>query len=250
MRSVLFSFFLVFIGVNSGVAQQEEFLQANDTYNEGNYNQAIPLYEGILSTGNESPDLYLNLGNAYFKSGKIGKGILNYERGLKLDRDHETLLQNLRYANKRIDTPITAIPDFFLSRYWNGVVELMSSSGWAILQVILFVFIAIAIGAWLLGKELKLKKLAFYGMIFWSVMLVISLLAGTQSYANEKTASAAIVTVDSSKLLTGASAQSELLLNLSEGVKVKLLDRIDDYYKVQLMDKETGWISVEEVETI
>ena len=250
MRSVLFSLFLIFIAINSGIAQQEEFLQANNAYNEGDYNKAIALYEDILSSGDESSDLYLNLGNAYFRSDKLGKGILNYEKGLKLDRDHKALKQNLEYAKKQVETPITAIPDFFLSRYWNGVVAFLSSSGWAVLNIILFAFISIAIGAWLLGKELKVKRLAFYGMIFCSLMLIISLLAGAQSYTSEKTASEAIVTVDSSQLLTGASAQSELLLKLSEGVKVKLLDRIDDYYKVQLMDKETGWISVEEVETI
>lgn len=231
-------------------AQQEQFERANSAYSDGDFEVSIELYNEILSDGNESSDLYLNLGNAYLKSGELGKAILNYEKGLKIDDAHQVLAQNLKYANKQVTTPITAIPDFFLSRYWQGLVSSFGSTGWAAIQIILFMLIAIATGTWLLGKQLKIKKLAFFSLILSILILLISFLAGSQAYSSEQNASHAVVLSDSAKLLTGASSQSELILDLSEGTKVKLIDRIDDYYKVQLIDKEIGWISINEIEAI
>ena len=44
--------------------------------------------------------------------------------------------------------------------------------------------------------------------------------------------------------------RSDEIENLSAGVKVKILDTIDDWYKVSLVNKEQGWIKVEAVELI
>lgn len=244
----IFCFFSLFLG--PVLAQEDQFLQANNAYNQSDYGKAISLYEEILSTQQESADLYLNLGNAYLKNNQLGKAVLNYERGLKIDNSNKLLLQNLKFANKQIETPLTLIQDFFLSRYWHTVVTSMSSGGWASLQIILLILIAIALGFWFLGKSLSNKKTAFYSLIILVSILLFSILAGTTKYNIERNATHAVVINNSASLLTGASPQSELLLNLSEGIKVKLLDQIEDYYKVELIDKEVGWIALSELEAI
>lgn len=231
-------------------AQQEQFLQANNAYNESDHKRSINLYNEILSNGDESADLYLNLGNAYYESGELGMAILSYERGLKIDTDHEFLNQNLKYANKQVRSTISEIPDFFLSRYWRTIVMSFGSTGWAVVQILLFILIAIMLGAWLLSKELKTKKLAFYSLVLIVGLMLLSVIVGQQRYTSELNASHAIIVADTSPLLSGASTQSELLLELSEGVKVKLLDQIDDFLKVQLLDKEIGWVSLNDIETI
>lgn len=230
--------------------QQEQFLQANNAYNESDHKRSINLYNEILSNGDESADLYLNLGNAYYESGELGMAILSYERGLKIDTDHEFLNQNLKYANKQVRSTISEIPDFFLSRYWRTIVMSFGSTGWAVVQILLFILIAIMLGVWLLSKELKTKKLAFYSLVLIVGLMLLSVIVGQQRYTSELNASHAIIVADTSPLLSGASTQSELLLELSEGVKVKLLDQIDDFLKVQLLDKEIGWVSLNDIETI
>lgn len=250
MRGVFILVLLGLLKVAPVDAQQEHFTKANNAYNQSDFKLSIELYKGILDDGYTSPDLYLNLGNAYLKSGELGEAVLSYEKGLAIDDGHQVLVQNLKYANKQITTPITSIPDFFLSRYWNTIVYSLGSSVWAAIQITLFILIAIAVGVWLLGKDLKIKRIAFYSLFIFSIFLFVSILTGTQRYSAEQKSSHGIVVSGSSKLHSGASAQSELITDLSEGIKVKLLDRIDDYYKVQLMDKEVGWISVKEVEAI
>lgn len=232
------------------VAQEEQFLLANNAYNDSDHKRSIELYNEILTNGDESSDLYLNLGNAYFKNGELGKAILSYERGLKIDDDHEFLSQNLKYAQKQIKAPITTIPDFFLSRYWNAIVTSLGSTGWAVVNVVILILIALAVGSWLLSTQFRAKKMAFYSLLILIPVLLLSMLAGNQKYNSEVNASHAVIISDESQLLTGASSKSETIQDLSEGIKVKLIDRIDDYYKIQLMDKEIGWISIKDIEAI
>ncbi len=56
----------------------EILLQGNDHYQEGRFQEALSAFESILESGFESPDLYYNLGNAYFKMGDLGGSILNF----------------------------------------------------------------------------------------------------------------------------------------------------------------------------
>jgi len=44
----------------------------------------ISRYESVINNGYESGEVYFNLGNAYFKSGKLQYAILNYERAKKI----------------------------------------------------------------------------------------------------------------------------------------------------------------------
>jgi len=230
-------------------AQSDRFISANKTYNELDYASAIKQYDEILSNGFESEDLYLNLGNAYLKTENLGKAILCFEKGLKLNCDHKALSQNLKYANKKVQTQITAIPDFFVSRYWQNIVTLFSAGTWAILQILLLFSITIAIGFWLLSKELRKKRIAFYSLFFLVVSFLFAMLAGYQRTALMKNSTHAII-IDNAQMHSSASEQSELLYNLSSGVKVKLLDKIGEYHKVELMDKEVGWIVERYMEAI
>lgn len=250
MRRFLWVVLILQIALGTLMAQNEKFLQANNAYNESDFKNAIKLYEELLSSEMESPDLYLNLGNAYLKVNELGKAILNYERGLSISNDHQPLSQNLKYAQKQIKTPITAIPDFFLSRYWLAIVGWFSSTIWAVLQLLLLCLVSVAIGFWLLSKAIEHKRIAFYGLLAFSFLFLFSLIAGSAKNKLERNPNQGIIITDDARLLSGASEQSELLLNLSQGVKVKLLDQIDEYYKVELLDKEIGWISTEEIRTI
>jgi len=78
----------------------ELFLQANKQYEAGSYSSAINSYEDLLSKGLRSAQLFYNLGNAYFKAGKPGPAILNYERARVLDPRDEDMKFNLEFARE------------------------------------------------------------------------------------------------------------------------------------------------------
>ena len=84
MRRVILFLSLILCFGSVLFAQSSRVKQANDLYSKGNYSDAAKLYEKVLATEGVAPELYYNLGNAYYKLSETGKSILNYERAIRL----------------------------------------------------------------------------------------------------------------------------------------------------------------------
>ena len=55
--------------------QANPIQEANNLYQEGEYEEAIKSYESVLETRVEAPEIYFNLANAYYKTGQIAPAI-------------------------------------------------------------------------------------------------------------------------------------------------------------------------------
>ena len=67
-------------------------------YNEGDFDRAVDEWRTCADNGIENSDLYYNLGNAYFRGGKLGFAIYYYKSALRLDPSNDDILHNLKYA--------------------------------------------------------------------------------------------------------------------------------------------------------
>src|SRR5438270_11889260 len=76
----------------------EQFVKANQEFAGGEFKAAIEDYESVVRAGQDAPNLFYNLGNAYFRTKDFGHAILNYERALALDPHHPEAHANLRIA--------------------------------------------------------------------------------------------------------------------------------------------------------
>ena len=76
LRKVLF-FLLTLCLIGSAYAQDTALKEAEVAYTKEDYAKAIELYEGILKSNGESAAVYYNLGNTYYKAGKIAPAMLN-----------------------------------------------------------------------------------------------------------------------------------------------------------------------------
>ena len=114
------------------------FASANARYAEGEYAEAIESYEQILLTGQHSPSLYYNLGNAYFKNNELTRAILNFERALLYAPADEDIMYNLDIANSLITDRIDAVPDFFLKTWIIQLQNLFSANLWGLISLIGF----------------------------------------------------------------------------------------------------------------
>ena len=111
MRKIfLLSFLLLCINISFAASEQDLISQGDHFYQIGNFAQASQFYQQVVSGGYESPTLYYNLGNSYYRLGKIGYAILNYERAQKLAPGDEDIAHNLALANSRIVDKIDNIP--------------------------------------------------------------------------------------------------------------------------------------------
>jgi len=232
------------------LCQSISISDANEKYKNEAFGEANELYQSIYDEGYQSADMLYNMGNSYYKTGNIARSILNFERCLKIEPKHKQANQNLQIVNEQVQVQMSKIPEFFLLRYWNTLAKMMSSTAWSFFSFLLLTCSVVAIGFWLLHSEVKIKKKAFYTAIAMLVLFILSSLFGYTKSSMETSTSMAIVMKDEGALFSGPDERSDSIQPLSSGVKLKLTDEIDDWYKVELIDKEVGWVQKSLIETI
>ncbi len=76
------------------------FLQGNEDYSRGSYEEAIASYAELLDQAGWSAPVLYNLANSYARAGKIGMAVLNYERALRLAPGDADIAGNLELVRK------------------------------------------------------------------------------------------------------------------------------------------------------
>lgn len=224
--------------------------RANAAYSNGNYRQAVDLYDALLADGMHSGKLYYNLGNSWFKQGRMGKAILNYNRALLLDPTDEDVQYNLAMANARIVDKIDTVPEFFLKSWLRELGLLLSSDTWAVLGLVFLGIAFAAIILWLLSNTLTLRKLGFYGGL---VSLVFCLTATFYAHYQRTRllhGSEAVVMNLVAPVKSSPAAGSKDIFVLHEGTKVRMLERLDGWTEIVLADGNKGWIASNAIEAI
>ncbi len=240
-------FFLIlsifFLALNSASAQESVetiFAEANTAYEQKNYPKAIKAYETILEKKTESASLFYNLGNSYYQTGEIGKSILNYEKSLLLD-DQEDTRYNLKIAkDKQIDqlSSVGSTP----RQWWENLVRTFSANTWAYLTVLLFWGTIAGWIFWLLAKERSQRKRGFVlGIVGIPLVLIAGLLASTRNDL-EKDSHRAILLEKEIELRISPDPNGKALNTLHEGVELNLLEEINDWYHVRLINGDQGWL--------
>ncbi|MCX5757506.1 MAG: tetratricopeptide repeat protein [Candidatus Hydrogenedentes bacterium] len=79
-------------------AYHDTFNQACTAFSKGDYTAAILSFEQLVAEGVADPAVFYNLGNAYYRSGRLGPAIANYERALALEPSFENAQENLAKA--------------------------------------------------------------------------------------------------------------------------------------------------------
>lgn len=106
----------------------EQALASGDAQEaQGYYQQAIDGYERLIASGVQNAKLYYNLGNAYFLRHDLGRAILNYRRGLRLEPGNRRLQANVRYArSQRIDQLGASVRQALVARllFWHDDLSL------------------------------------------------------------------------------------------------------------------------------
>ncbi len=235
--------------ITIGFAQtiDEAFGIANVAYQEKDYTTAITQYQSILQQGYQSSELHYNLGNAYYRTQQMGKAVLHYERAARLAPKDKDIQHNLSIISTQLKDQIEALPNFFLLDWWNALRQRWSSNAWVALGILLFWSAMAALITWQIGKTRTLRKQAFFVGI---ALLFISILPILLAVANTKNSEQAVVMLEETALKHSPDELSTSILLIHEGLKVQLLDKIGDWYKVRLSNGDEGWLNAKVIEII
>ena len=202
-----------------------------------------------MSTGAESPELYCNIGDSYFKQGNYPKAILFYERALKLDPSYSDARYNLEFAGSFVQDKIEAVPEFILKSLARKVCYFLGSNAWAALFLILLVC-ALGMGLmFLLASSVGKRRAGFYcGLVLLILSLCCLGFSVWQKHDYHK-ADSAIVMNPVSSVKSSPSGGKDLFI-IHEGTKVKILDSVGSWQNIELADGRQGWIDGSSIEII
>ena len=218
-------------------------------YSDSRFKDAVDSWESIVATGVASPELYCNIGDAYFKQGNYPKAILNYERALKLDPSFSDARYNLDFAQSFTQDKIEAVPEFILESVGRKICYTMGSDTWAVLFLLFFALTAACILVFRLASSTGKRRTGFYcGIVFLLLSLLCLEFSSWQKRDYGKKDSA-IVMLPVSSVKSSPSGGKDLFV-IHEGTKVKILDNVGDWQNIALADGRQGWIESSAIEII
>lgn len=234
-----------------GNAQNEAlFNRATDSYNNGDYQKAIDYYSEILDSGEHSAALYFNLGNAHYKLNQIAPSIYNYEKALLLSPNDKEIKNNLSYARNMTLDAIEIMPETSLSKIYKAVSGIMTFDQWSYTAIIfMFLFVLLYI-AFYYFKYATSKRIAFISSIaslFISVMVAVFAFVQYNDFKDDQPA---IVYDSEVQIKAEPNKRSEAIFVLHEGTKVNVLDELNEWKKIKIVDGKTGWVSSESIKLL
>ncbi len=225
------------------------FEAGNDAYEKGRYEEASRAYETILSYGLRDPRVHYNLGNAYFKMGRLGAAILHYERARRIDpadreaRDNLDLARGLirdRLEEPEIPYPLKALSD---------ALDALSTGLLTGTFLVLYLAAGGLAGAVLVARGYAQRRLLAYTAL--AAGLSATLAGGGLGYKiHAASRSEAIVMQDRVDVRSGPAEDNTVLFTVHEGTRMEVRNRLEGWYQVSLPNALSGWVPAGTVEKV
>jgi len=253
-RQIYIATILVFACSVSAFSSNTALAEAEEAFRAGDFARSIKLYEEViaqaLAENRESAQLHYNLGNAYFRNNELGRAILNFERALLLDPGNSDIRHNLRFARNHTIDHIEPSATAFLTNWISGIRNLLSSNGWAITAIVLFLLFLGCIAVFLFVRYVWARKTAFYsGIVIFLFLIMANAFAFRQK--NERVnRNFAIVMPSGISVNASPDANSNQLFQLHEGTKVRIRNSDGNWYEIEIANGSVGWTLRSNVERI
>lgn len=231
-------------------AQGSSIKEANTQYAQKNYEAAIQQYETVLHIQGQSAELYYNLGNAYYRTGEIAKAILNYNRALLLKPNYDDAAFNLQIAQKKVVDNVDVTSVFFLKQWVNDFGDLMSSNGWAILSVLLFILALSSFLLFVFGRYSGFRKTTFNVAIGALLIALISVAYAFKQSNKVETSTDGIIMAGSITAKDSPSLSGKDMFVMHAGTKVTIKNDVSGWVEVELPDGNAGFIPANSIEKI
>ena len=251
MKRMFTLILLVFSLVNLYADEKGElWTKANDAYSMGQYETALNDYIEIEKNGYHSYRLYYNMGNAWYKTGNMGKAILYYEKALKLNPAGEDALNNLQIAKLQTLDKIDVLPEFIVSTWIKDIRNLMSSNGWGYTAVGLFAVVCILLLLFKFAPTTGGRKLSFVLACVVFLFFIFAVLYAFSLRAKAKSEDNAVVMVPVSNVKSAPNSTGNNLFILHEGSKVEILEQAGKWCRIEISDGRQGWLEEKDIEVI
>ena len=217
-----------------------------DAYRNNQYDLAIQEFETILNNNWDSPELYYNFGNAFYRIGNTSGAVWAYESCLKLTPTHSDAEYNLRLANlnvkDRVDLPD---PPIYL-KWYMGIKERYAPSMW--INITLFILLILSllttVSRILSSVWLNYIQSMFITLFFCSLFFTL------HSIWTENSVNQGVIYYPVVEIRSEPNKFSAQLFEVHEGLKVLVNQTSENWVEIELLDGKAGWIENHQIRLI
>ncbi len=223
-------------------ALEHDFEVANEQYQKGDYDAAIESYLAVLSGGVDNAALHYNLGNAYFKTGRLGYAIACYNRALRLEPRNDDIRANLEFARQFLVDKVNPNAQSPIWTWYKSFVLYYTTNEWAVLSSCLLFLLAIVLAymIWTRRRTLVIKTIL-------SVLLVLFICAGICTGVNAHLGYFAVrgaIVVPEVSVKAGPGDDFDEQFVAHEGLTFDILKQESGWYYGLFDNRLKGWIKL------
>jgi tetratricopeptide (TPR) repeat protein len=217
-----------------------QLAKANQEFAAGDFKAAIRDYEELVRAGKDAPNLFYNLGNAYFRQKDFGRAILDYERALALDPRHPEAQANLRIARDEARA-LELIPN-----RWERWLALTDANQYAITAAIMFWISLFALVIFTFNR----RRAAFAMAILSALICTFAIFAAYQFAHGTKSGGLAVVTTENAEARIATADTANRVLTLPAGSEIQIVSRRGDWIYAVLPNNLRGWMPATSAEQV
>lgn len=203
-------------------------------YSNENFPESIERFEELVYNRVYEPEVFYNLGNAYYRNGYLAPAIANYERALMLDPTLDAARDNLRRTVGRTDRalpkPLTGALESTLY-FWHG--------GFAKASMMQFSFVFWFLGWGILAVRI-VKSRPYMRRVAVFSLLIAGLLMGSW-YIKGHPPELAVANGNKIPVRYGTKPSDTVRFELFEGDRVHIDMHNGDWVRVITASGERGW---------
>jgi len=222
------------------------FDAANDAYKSGQFEEAIAGYRRLLAAGYRHTEVYYNLGNAYFRTGKLGRALAHYERARRLAPRDPIIRANIALVRNRTEDTVRKknVPGFLARTvFWYRAVNRTELFVIASSVYVLFWLVLSARVVW--------RRAALTRAAVALACIVVLLGASIAAKLHEDSpGSRGVLVADVAMVRAGPDKTSRELFELHDGTEVDIEEDSAGWYRIALADGKRGWVNANDVETL
>lgn len=224
------------------------FDAANKLYESGDYSGAFVRYDSIEKIGYQSPELYLNKGNAAYKLDNLPEAVYCFEKALKLKPNFDDAQHNLSVVNALLVDKQPKNNSKGVLSWLFGIIG-ANYNAWGWIGVGLVLLFSILIVSNILFEKAVIKKVTPVLSILFITCIIISFLFGFLQKKQLTTVNTAIIYQPVVEIMNEPSSNSSVAFSLHEGSKVALIERTDAWAKINF-DNKVGWVALTSIKEI
>ena len=231
----------------SQLSGQSSIAESNRLMANEEYDQAIKLLLQLEQDQGISADLYANLGAAYFHTGDLARSILYYERGAQIHPGNNQIQQSLELVRGQLPVRITRIPDFILVEWFRTVANTMNSNFWAALQLLTSAILIFLLYFWFFKRREAKWGVKRWTTLIMSLFIITCLAFIAYNKKQYELGGFTAISMANQTIYKSPDERSDNVVIIGPGNKLIILDSLDNWYKVQLADKDIGWCRTDEL---